>query len=76
MARKLQSTRRLPTMSGEVGGHGLSMPDIWTFCRHRICTATKHRQFRGAQTDHSTFEKPSGLKSDLKIWTCQLRLFP
>jgi hypothetical protein len=53
-------------MPGEVGGHGLSKQDIWTFFRHRICTATKTANFAVLKPIHSTFEKPCGLKSDLR----------
>ena len=45
MARKLQLTRRLATMSGVVGGHGSVKADIWAFRRHHMWSATKTGNF-------------------------------
>ena len=53
-------------MSGEVGGHGLSKPDSWTFCRHRFVPQPDTANFAVLKPIHSTFEKPCGLKSDLR----------
>jgi hypothetical protein len=53
-------------MSGEVGGHGLSKPDSWTFCRHRCVLQPNTANFAVPKPIYSTFEKPGGLKSDLR----------